>query len=165
MNINASFVVFNVQITCTLVLIGLVVRWYVMPRLRTMHQSDALVVPLLASSIRFMGLIFLVPTVTPEMPVEFAVPTAYGDSAAAGLAFAAVIANRMHHKLGVPLAWLYLVFGGADLAYGFLQGFRYGLWDHLAGGWTYVVWGASLVIVGLCTTLLLLVRPNAAKAA
>jgi hypothetical protein len=158
--LSTTFLVFNAQITFNLVLIALAVRWYAWPRLRAMPLSDALVIPLLVSSVRHMGLLFLVPTVTPEMPIEFATQAGYGDTAAAALAFAAVLANRMNHRLGAPLAWLYVALGGAELGYGFFQGFRFGLWDHLVGAWTYVVFGAPMVIVALGTTVALLRQPR-----
>lgn len=159
---STTFLVFNVQITLSLVLMALATRWYLWPHLRAMTQQQALVAPLLASSIRYMGLLFLVPTITPGMPSEFAVPTAYGDLAAGLLALVAVFANRAGHRLGVPLAWAYVVLGGGDLAWGFLQGFRYFLWDHLDGAWTYIVFGAPLVIVALGTTVALLRAPKPA---
>lgn len=157
--LTTTFLVFNAQITFNLVLVALAVRWYGWPRLTAMARADALAIPLLVSSVRHMGLLFLVPTVTPEMPAEFGVQAGYGDTAAAALAFAAVLANRMSHRLGVPLAWAYVVLGGAELAWGFFQGFRFALWDHLVGAWTYVVFGAPMVIVALGTTIALLRRP------
>jgi hypothetical protein len=156
---SITFIVFNVQITLSLVLMALATRWYLWPRLRALKLSDALVFPMLASSIRYMGLLFLVPTLTPAMPEEFAGPSAYGDLASGLLALVAMLANRMGHRLGVPLAWAYVVLGGGDLAFGFFQGFRYALWDHLVGAWTYIVFGAPLVIVALGTTVALLRQP------
>lgn len=158
---STTFLVFNLQLTCSVILVGLVARWFVLPRLRAMDPTEALTIPLLVGATRYMGLMFLVPTVAPGMPMEFATVAGYGDAASAALALVAAIACHARSPMGRMLAWAYVVLGGGDLALGFAQGFRYELWDHLAGAWTYIAFAAPSVIVALGTTVLLLVRPTA----
>jgi hypothetical protein len=158
------FLIFNVQVTMYCVVFGLATAWYVMPRLRAMDQHAALVVPLLVSSLRVTGLLFLVPHLNVDMPAAFAVPAGYGDAAVAVLAFFGALANRARSPLGVPLAWAYAVLGGADLAYGFFQGFRYDMFSHLGGAWPAILVAASAMICALGTLFTLLMRPNPAMA-
>jgi hypothetical protein len=153
------FLVFNVQVTLAIAVVALATRWYLAPVLRRMDPAQARAVPLLVSSLRFMGLAFLLPNLAVAMPPEFAIPSGYGDFAVSLLALAGAVANHYRTPLGAPLAWAYLVLGGGDLAYGFLLGFRYGMWDHLAGGWAIVMFVAPLVITSLGTLAWLLLAP------
>lgn len=161
---STTFLVFNAQITFSLILLALIAAWWVLPRLRTMDPGQALAIPLLIGATRYMGMVFLVPSLTPGMPPEFGVPTAFGDTASAVLALIAAIASYRGSALGRPLAWAYVVLGGGDLAYGFAQGFRYGLWDHMPGPWTYIMFMAPAVIVAIGLTVILLVKPAVAAA-
>ena len=157
------FIIFNIQITMVLFVLGLAAMWYVQPRLRAMDQNSALVVPLLFASLRVAGLMFLVPSLNVDMPAGFAVGAAYGDSAVAVLAFVAVLANRSKSVLGVPLAWAYAVLGAADLGFGFFQGFRYDMFSHLGGDWAPIVVMACLSIISLVSLFALLLSPNPAR--
>jgi hypothetical protein len=154
------FLIFNFQVTIYCVVVALAAAWFVMPRLRRMEQHDALTVPLLISSLRVTGMLFLVPNLNVGMPPEFSQAAAYGDSAVALLALVGALANRARSPLGTPLAWAYAILGGLDLGYGFFQGFRYGIFDHLGGNWFPVCAAASLVVVSLGTLFVLLLRPN-----
>lgn len=158
------FVIFNIQVTLAVVVVGLAARWFVVPQLRRLDYQAALSVPLLISSLRFMGLSFLVPNLAVDLPAAFSGPAAYGDFAVALIALAAAIANQSRSSAGIPLAWAYVVIGGADLAYGFFLGFLHGMWFHLAGGWPIVMFVAPLVIISLVTLIVLLVRPHAVSA-
>jgi hypothetical protein len=159
-----TFVIFNLQFTLAFILQALAVRWYVMPRLRALPAGRALTIALFPGATRFMGMMFLVPSVTPGMPAAFGVPGAYGDTLAALIALAALVANHAGSPAGRPLAWLYVVAGGADLVYALFLGFQHGLWDHLGGAWTYIVIAFPAVVLGLVVTTVLLVRPQGAAA-
>ena len=158
-----TFVVFNVQFTLAFVLLALAARWYAMPRLRAMPASQALTIALFPGATRFMGLMFLVSSVAPGMPAAFAVPAGYGDTLSALIALAALVANRSGSSMGRPLAWLYVVVGGADLAYGLFLGFQQQLWNHLGGAWTYIIVAFPSVVIGLIVTTMLLVQDQRAR--
>ena len=80
----------------------------------------------LLHSFRFVGLAFLVKgVVAPELPAAFAVPAAYGDLIAAVLALLALAA--LHSAVGIPLVWVFNLWGSADLLYAFYQGNASGL--------------------------------------
>jgi hypothetical protein len=72
-------------------------------------------------SFRFIGLAFLVPgVVSPDLPVGFARPAAYGDLIAAALALLALLGLQSRPATG--LVWVFNVWGSVDLLYAFYQG-------------------------------------------
>jgi hypothetical protein len=72
-------------------------------------------------SFRFIGLAFLVPGVlSSDLPGAYARPAAYGDLIAALLALLALAG--LQSRLGIVLAWVFNVWGSADLLYAFYQG-------------------------------------------
>jgi hypothetical protein len=86
---------------------GMVTAWYVWPELRRRSRAEALRPLLLLHCFRFVGLSFLVPgVVSPDLPVQFAGPAAYGDLIAAVLALLALAAG-LQTRLGLALAWVF----------------------------------------------------------
>jgi hypothetical protein len=111
--------------------------WYGMPRLSALPLSQALIPLLLLSAFRVNGLFFLVPgVVAPDIPQAFAVPTAYGDAAAAFLAIAGAFLLKKERPSGVLVAWIYNVVGTLDLLDAFLQTFLHGVQPrHFGAVW------------------------------
>jgi hypothetical protein len=60
--------------------------------------------------------------VAPSLQPAFAIPAAYGDLVAAILALIAVLALRTKSSVAIPLAWLFNIWGFADLGYAVYQG-------------------------------------------
>ena len=92
---------------------------------------------LILHSFRFIGLAFLVPgVVSPDLPPAFAHSAAYGDISAAMLALLALIS--LPSAAGVVIAWIFNLWGFADLLNAFYQANHAGL---LAGqlGATYFI--------------------------
>ena len=117
---------------------GLVVAWYLWPELRRQPRAEALRPLLLLHSFRFIGLAFLVPgVVSPDLPAAFARPAAYGDLIAAILALLALAALRS--RLGLPLVWVFNLWGSADLLYAFYQGNSVGLVPGQLGAAYFIV--------------------------
>src|SRR5690242_18551053 len=86
-----------------------------------MPRSDALRPLLVVHTFRFVGLSFLVPgVVSPELPLEFARPAAYGDLVAAVLALVALA--FLTSRFAIGLVWVFNVWGLADLVYAFYLG-------------------------------------------
>ena len=99
---------------------------YIWPALRHKRREEALRPVLILHTFRFLGLVFLVPgVVSPDLPPAFAQPTAYGDIIAATLALLALLV--LPRSAGVALAWLFNVWGTADLLNAFYQGNSAGL--------------------------------------
>jgi len=118
------FQIFGLQIAMSFLLWATVARWYVGPRLAAQPWPEALVPLLLVHASRYVGMVFLVPTVLKSpIPDAFALPVAYGDLVTSALAFAAIFAIRARWGVAIPLAWAVNVVGAADL----LNAYRLGL--------------------------------------
>jgi hypothetical protein len=112
---------YGISIAFSLLAWGIVVARYVWPHLSRLPRADALRPLLLLHVFRFIGLAFLVPgIVSPELPAAFAAPAAYGDLIAAVLALLALVA--LPSALGIPLVWLFNLWGTADLLFAFYRG-------------------------------------------
>jgi hypothetical protein len=99
---------------------GIVAARYIWPELRLRQRAEALRPLLTLHSFRFVGLAFLVPgVVSPELPSAFAHSAAYGDIIAAILALLALIS--LPSASGVVIAWIFSLWGTADLFNAFYQ--------------------------------------------
>ena len=99
---------------------GIVAKRYIWPNLRHRPQAEALRPLLILHSFRFIGLAFLVPgVVSADLPSAFAHSAAYGDIVAATLALLALAA--LPRRAGVAMAWIFNVWGSADLLNAFYQ--------------------------------------------
>jgi hypothetical protein len=117
---------------------GLVVAWYVWPELVRLPRAEAARPILLLHCFRFVGLAFLLPgIVSPGLSSAWAVPAAYGDLIAALLALLALACLR--NSLGIALAWIFNVWGCADLLFAFYEGNRVGLEPGQLGAGYFIV--------------------------
>ncbi len=105
---------------------GLVTTWYIWPALRQRQRAEALRPLLILHSFRFIGLAFLVPGVaSPDLPAAFAHSAAYGDVVAALLASLSLL--LLPRRSGIAAAWIFNVWGSADLLNAFYQAGSSGL--------------------------------------
>jgi len=117
--------IFGLQFLLSLVIYGLIARWYVAPRLAALPLASALTPLLFLHATRYLGMVFLVPTVVGgALPPEFAVPAAYGDLLAALLALLAIVALRARWPIALALVWLFSAVGTLDLLNALFQGNR-----------------------------------------
>src|SRR5947208_4836157 len=117
---------FFVSIAFSLIAWGIVAARYIWPELRLRPRAEALRPLLIFHSFRFIGLAFLVPgVVSPDLPSAFAHSAAYGDIAAAILALLTLI--LLPSGAGVVGAWIFNLWGSADLLNAFYQANRAGL--------------------------------------
>jgi len=65
--------------------------------------------------------------VSAQLPKAFAIPTAYGDLTAAGLALIALWPVRLEKTAAIPLVWLFNIAGLLDLVYANISTFK----DHV----------------------------------
>lgn len=131
---------FGLSALMSLVSSAVVAQLYLWPRLRTIEKRNALLL-LIAPHLffRFIGLSFLVPGVVSQpLPAAFAVPAAYGDLIAGILAIIATVALWTRASSGVPLAWLFNVWGAADLLFAIYQGQRLGISPGAFGATFYI---------------------------
>ncbi len=128
---------FFVSIIFSFMAWGIVTARYIWPELRLRQRAAALQPLLILHSFRFIGLAFLVTgVVSPHLPSAFAHSAAYGDIIAATLALLSLLS--LPRAAGVVMAWIFNLFGSADLLNAFYQANHAGL---LAGqlGATYFI--------------------------
>jgi hypothetical protein len=114
---------FGISVLFSFVAWGVVAQQWTWPVLRRQTRADALRPILMLHSFRFIGLAFLIPgVVSPDLPLAFARPAAYGDLATAVLALLALATLRK--GVGTILVWAFNLLGTADLLYAFYNGNR-----------------------------------------
>jgi hypothetical protein len=112
---------FFASIALSFIAWGIVAARYLWPRLGGLPRSEALRPLLVLHCFRFEGLVFLVPgVVSPDLPAAFAHSAAYGDVIAALLALLS-LAWLSRGRIGVVLAWIFNLWGSADLLNAFYQ--------------------------------------------
>jgi hypothetical protein len=118
--------VFFVSVAFGFLAWGIVAARYIWPKLRDTQRADALRPVLILHSFRFLGLSTLVPgVVSPDLPTAFSQPEAYGDFIAAILALLTLL--LLPRRAGVVIAWIFNVWGFADILNAFYQGNAAGL--------------------------------------
>jgi hypothetical protein len=128
---------FFFSIAFAIVAWGTLVVQFAWPALRDKSRADALRPVLVLHAFRFVGLSFLVPgVVSPDLPHAFAIDAAFGDIVAAVLALAALATLR--RPSGLILAWIFNLWGLADLFNAFYQARTSGL-DPGQLGATYFI--------------------------
>jgi hypothetical protein len=128
---------FFASIAFSLIAWGMVAARYIWPALRVRQLAEALRPLLILHSFRFVGLAFLVPgVVSPDLPSAFAHSAAYGDLIAAILSLLALIS--LPSASGVVIAWIFNVWGAADLFNAFYQANHAGLMAGQLGA-TYFI--------------------------
>jgi hypothetical protein len=141
--------VFGISVAFGFVVWGIVTYQYIWPALGSRPRADALRPILLLHAFRFVGLAFVVPgVVSPDLPIAFAGPAAYGDLGTATLALLALATLRS--PLGIILVWAFNVLGAVDLLNAFYQADRTGV--GLAPG----LQGAAYFIPTVLVPLLLI---------
>lgn len=115
-----ALALFGISIIFSFVAWGIVTAQFIWPELHYRSHVDALRPLLTLHTFRFIGLSFLIPGVVPPgLPAAFATSAAYGDIVAAVLALLSLAAIR--NRLGIPLVWLFNIWGTADLINAFYQ--------------------------------------------
>ena len=111
-----ALAIFGLQFILSLIVYGLIAKWYVTPWLTEKPINQALMLLLVPHALRHVGLTFFVPGVVAEpLPNFFANTAAYGDLASALLALLALVTLRRDWGLSIPLVWLFNIVGTADL--------------------------------------------------
>ena len=114
------------SITFSMLAWTLVFRWYIHPASKKYSVEQVVKPFLLLHSFRYIGLMFLVPGVTSEvLDTRFAHPAAYGDLAAAMLAFIAIWALRTRLKSALAFVWVFNILGLVDLINAVGRGIMY----------------------------------------
>ena len=156
-------VLFQTQLVLGYVVWLLFFSTYILPWLKGMDRIAAHRAIATLHSVRFFGLVFLLPGVVgPELPASFATSAAYGDFAAGVLAILALLTFRIR-----PLFWLFVaafnLVGAADLILNYYHATQVDL-PALAGqlGATYAIpiLLVPLLMITNLVALYWLVRPQ-----
>jgi hypothetical protein len=117
---------FFVSIAFGLIVWGIVAARYIWPKLRLRQRGEAIRPLLILHSFRFIGLAFLVSgVVSRDLPSAFAHSAGYGDFIAAILALISLL--LLPGAAGVAIAWIFNLWGTADLLNAFYQANHAGL--------------------------------------
>ena len=145
-------ILFGASVAFGLIAWTIVAVRYMWPYLRARPRAEALRPLLMLHSFRFLGLSFMIPgVVAPDLSPVYAVPAALGDIGAAILALLALWA--LPSGLGIVLAWIFNIWGTADLLFAFYQGDQVGLLPGQLGAAFYIP--AFLVPLLLVTHVLI----------
>jgi hypothetical protein len=155
---------FFVSIAFGLIGWGLVTARYIWPALRHTRRAEALRPVLILHAFRFLGLAFLVPgVVSPDLPSAFAQPAAYGDLIAAILALLSLLA--LPGGAGVAMAWIFNIWGSADLLNAFYQANHAGLLPGQLGAAYFIpTFLVPLLLITHGVAFRLLLQPQSASA-
>ncbi len=111
-----TLTIFVTQLVLSLIVYGLIAKWYVAPWLAKKPIHLALIALTFPHAFRHLGLAFLVPGLVSEaLPSSFAFAAAYGDLISGLLAILSLVALRRRWGLALPLVWLLNIVGTADL--------------------------------------------------
>jgi hypothetical protein len=153
---------FYVSIAFSVIAWGVVTTRYIWPELRLRSRAEALRPLLILHSFRFIGLAFLVPgVVSPDVPSAFAQSAAYGDVIAAILALLAL--TTLSGRAGIVIAWIFSLWGTADLFNAFYQANHAGLTAGQLGSTYFIptfIVPLLLITHGLAFRILLQHQPQ-----
>jgi hypothetical protein len=143
----------------SLVVYGLIAKWYVGPWVAGKPLREALVPLIFPHVFRHVGMSFLVPGVVAEpLPRTFAVPAAYGDLLAAVLAVVSLVALRGGWRFAVPIVWLFNVVGTLDLVNAVYQGVRLDIGARMGATWYIPTLAVPMLLVTHFMVFRLLLR-------
>jgi hypothetical protein len=155
---------FFISIAFSFIAWGIISARYIWPELRLRQRAEALRPLLVLHSFRFIGLAFLVPgVVSPDLPSAFAHSAAYGDIIAAILALFSLL--LLPSAAGVAAAWIFSLWGSADILNAFYQANHAGVLAGQLGAAFFLptlVVPLLLITHGLAFRILLQHQPEAA---
>lgn len=134
--------IFTLQFLLTTLVLAVLAGWYLAPWLKEKPLHFVLGLLIAPHAFRHLGMAFLVPGLTSEtLPTGFANAAAYGDLISGMLAITAMVALRYRWRWAIPIAWVFSIFGVADLVFALSHA---GAIPHLGTAWlipTFVVPG------------------------
>jgi hypothetical protein len=154
------FLNFGVQFALSLLVFGLLGKWYVWPFLRVRPFTQALLVLLSPFLLRYLGLMSLVPGVVEPAVTRstFAFYQAYGDLLAFLLVLAAFVLVRSRHSGAIAIVWVFNIFGSLEFLHSVLRGSLAGTGGSLGAFWYIPVCYVPLGLVVHYLIFVLLVK-------
>jgi hypothetical protein len=156
----STFLNFGIEFGLSLLVSGMLARWYVWPFLSAQPFSKALLILLLPFLPRYLGLMSLVPGVVDPAVTHsaFAQYQAYGDLAAFVLAFVCFVLIHFRHPRAIAATWIFNVFGSLDFLHSVLRGTLEGTGGSLGAFWYIPVCYVPLGLVTHFMIFLLLAK-------
>lgn len=140
-----TLAIFGSQLFLSLIVYGLLAKWYVVPWLARRNIYVALTVLAFPHTMRHVGLSFLVPgLVADSLHGSFAGLAAYGDFCTGLIALLSLVALRGRWRVALPLVWLFNIIGTMDLANALRQAESV---PHLLSTWYIPTFFVPLLLV------------------
>lgn len=134
-----SQLLFGFQVAMSLIVFGLIARWYVRPMLARLTVVQALTPLVLFHATRYVGATFLTPSVIdPSTPAAFTVPEAVGDLLTVFLALVALWALRRGSRWTLLSLWTFNVVGTLDFINAFYLGISLDLTSYQLGATWFI---------------------------
>ena len=154
--------IFGLQFVLSLLVVGLIGRWYLAPWLSEKSLNLALGILILPHAFRHLGLTFLTPAVVgADMPASFAISAGYGDFVSGLLAILALVALRQNWKMGLGVVWLFSIVGTADLLNALRQAEAV---PHFAAAWFIPTFVVPILLISHVMIYARLLRDRSEKA-
>lgn len=150
---------FGLEFMMSLVVFGLLAKWYVWPYLRGRDFSTALLLLVSPFLVRYLGLMSLVPGVVEPSVTEskFASYQAYGDFLAFLLALIAFVLVRSEKPGALAAVWIANVFGSIEFLNSVIRGSVFGTGGSIGAFWYIPVAYVPLGLVAHTLIFVLLV--------
>jgi len=130
----------GVQFTFSLVLAGLVAKWYVSPALNALPMQAALVPLFLVHGLRYLPSSAFAPgQVGPAVPMDAMKSIAYGDLASAVLAIVAAVFLFYRWRGAIGVAWIVNIVTSLDWVMGGYVAASNALVTYPMGGNWYII--------------------------
>lgn len=129
-----------IQFTFSVILFGLIAKWYVAPLLRRLPVATGLVPLFLVHALRYLPSTAFAPgQVDPHLPMDAMAEIAYGDLISALLALVAALFLRYRLPGALAVAWAVNIIASIDwLNAGYLASSRH-FADYALGGNWYII--------------------------
>ncbi|HEY8999952.1 MAG TPA: hypothetical protein VIM89_01270 [Mucilaginibacter sp.] len=152
-------ILFAISILTSLIVWNKISKEYFWPRFHNVELRAAVQPILILHSFRFAGLSFLIPGVVHAgLNPAWALPAAFGDFAAAILAFITLsLINTVSFK---PLLWVFNILGLADLIVAFIDGPRYNILPFLGPGYFIIILYVPILLLTHLRVFKLLLKNN-----
>jgi len=160
----SPLLVLLIQMALTLVVVSLIARWFVAPRLASLPVEDALAPLVLVHTFRYVLIAVFVPPVNEAMlPAGATKLMAYGDLTTALLALLAVMALRFRWPGRIMLTWTFSVVGAADIIHALVRILGSQLYIYNLGTlWFVITFFAPILVVTHAMIFTRLIRGRAA---
>ena len=143
-----STILFAVSVLAGLIVWSKISRKYLWLPYKDLELKRAADPILFLHLFRFAGLSFLIPGVVHAgLDPAWAIPAAFGDFAAAILAFITLSLANSNNTLFRAFLWVFNTLGFADLILAFINGPRYGILPFLGAGYYIIILYVPLLLL------------------